>query len=272
MQNQRKGDFMHKIRTPIPAEMKRELRREAYYGCINCGCPIVEYHHIVPWHIVKEHDKENLVAICPTCHHRATCNELTTDRIKYLKANPHNKTTMQVSQDFFINKHQDLTLKIGSMRFVNATKIIQICDDVVLSLDKDDDGYALLNMEIHDIDDRLIAKIVDNEWTAYLENELWDIVYKPGLIKIYSSSRKNWLEFGTEQGKIQINGFTYYHGYKVVMNNKGIAFYNKSKDNKLKDPKFTIRDGGMSWDYGTLLIPIFLLGESQATSIFRVDD
>ena len=58
-------------RPPIPEGIKRMLRQEAYFGCVKCGCPIIEYHHIEPWSVVKKHEVDNLVVLCPNCHREA---------------------------------------------------------------------------------------------------------------------------------------------------------------------------------------------------------
>ncbi|MBU5337278.1 hypothetical protein [Intestinibacter bartlettii] len=53
----------NKKRPPIPNPLKRELRQEAHFGCVNCGNPIIEYHHITPWSEVKEHTKGDTINI-----------------------------------------------------------------------------------------------------------------------------------------------------------------------------------------------------------------
>lgn len=35
-----------KKRPAIPESIKRQVRQEAKFGCIFCGSPIIEYHHI----------------------------------------------------------------------------------------------------------------------------------------------------------------------------------------------------------------------------------
>lgn len=79
---------MSDVRPNPPASVVRQLRQESGFGCVNCGAPFVEYHHIVPW-VEEEHFRqEDMVAVCPTCH--SMFSRLPRDRRYYLKRNPHN--------------------------------------------------------------------------------------------------------------------------------------------------------------------------------------
>lgn len=53
----------------LPVNVARQLRQEAGFGCAVCGCPIIEYHHIIPWAERQHFEPEHMVVLCPT-HHR----------------------------------------------------------------------------------------------------------------------------------------------------------------------------------------------------------
>ena len=58
-------------RPAIPAEMRRKVLVEAGHRCAIQTCrnsANVEVHHIIPWEECKEHNPENLIALCPNCH------------------------------------------------------------------------------------------------------------------------------------------------------------------------------------------------------------
>jgi hypothetical protein len=76
-------------RPDIPAEMKRAALVEAGHRCAipTCRQWPVEICHIVDWAIVRKHEFDNLIALCPTCHTRQTRGEI--DR-KALLAYKHN--------------------------------------------------------------------------------------------------------------------------------------------------------------------------------------
>lgn len=65
-------------RPQIPAELKRRVLLEAGHRCAipTCKFPDVDIHHIVPWAKVKEHNFNNLIALCPNCHRRAHNGEI----------------------------------------------------------------------------------------------------------------------------------------------------------------------------------------------------
>ena len=49
---------MVEYRPDIPAEIIRKVRQRCGFGCIFCGCPIYEIHHIIDWADTKSHDLE----------------------------------------------------------------------------------------------------------------------------------------------------------------------------------------------------------------------
>lgn len=57
-------------RPAIPTEVRRSVLLEAGHRCAihTCQHTDVEVHHIEPWAQCKEHNFENLIALCPNCH------------------------------------------------------------------------------------------------------------------------------------------------------------------------------------------------------------
>ncbi|WP_158226819.1 HNH endonuclease [Amycolatopsis vastitatis] len=58
-------------RPALPADLKRAILVEAGHRCAipTCRHTTVEIAHIEPWARVKEHTFDNLIALCPNCHH-----------------------------------------------------------------------------------------------------------------------------------------------------------------------------------------------------------
>jgi hypothetical protein len=65
-------------RPAMPRDLERGVLAEAGHRCAipTCRQIPVEIHHIVPWSKVEEHAFENLIALCPTDHARATKGEI----------------------------------------------------------------------------------------------------------------------------------------------------------------------------------------------------
>lgn len=151
-------------RPKIPGKIKRELRQEAYFGCVKCGCPIIEYHHIEPWSKVKKHEKNNLVVLCPVCHHEANTGAYDSDKIREYKKNPINKTLRFIQRNFMLRDFNNVVVQFGNVRIINARNILQILKCRIIYFNLDDDGAALLNAVFFDEQMRVIAIINDNEW------------------------------------------------------------------------------------------------------------
>ncbi len=75
-------------RPPIPTDLRRRILVEAGHRCAihTCKHPEVDVHHIVPWEKCKEHDYDNLIALCPNCHRRADAGEIDRSSLKLYKA------------------------------------------------------------------------------------------------------------------------------------------------------------------------------------------
>lgn len=208
---------MSEPRPPIPEPLKRELRQEAYFGCVFCGSPIIEYHHIEQYHIVKCHEKSNLVVLCPIHHHRANCGEIFMEKVIEAKYNPFNQHSKFVGQDFFLKEYDKLRIKAGSNIFKNIKVLVEIDKKPLLTVTPDQNGYAVINAEFYNKSNKLIAVIINNEWKAYKGAKLWDITYSPGHLVIRSARGKIFLEFRLVGEIVELRA-------EMSYNNKNVSF------------------------------------------------
>lgn len=207
-------------RPPISDPIKRELRQESKFGCVICGSPIIEYHHINPYHIVKKHEKSNLVVLCPECHHRANCGEIHEEIVREAKLNPKNNNTEYVKKNFFLRNYNNLKLSTGTHVFENVGTIIEIDKFPLIYFNKDENNKPLLNVKLFDENNILQAEIKDNEWIAYKDSNFWDVIYTPGKLKIIKKSRQVFLEFNVLDEIIELKSILYYNGKMINLNNK----------------------------------------------------
>lgn len=114
-----------------PSSIKLQLRQESNFGCAVCGCPILEYHHIIRWEECKSHDVENLVALCPT--HHTLLGKDHPDEAKNYKLNPYNKSKKGI-QNKFVNQCVIDVVKLGRMYFHRSDPILQAYDKELLAV------------------------------------------------------------------------------------------------------------------------------------------
>lgn len=189
-----RGGINMSNRPPIPEGVKRKLRQEAYFGCVKCGCPIIEYHHIEPWSMVKKHEADNLVVLCPNCHREANVGAYYKEQVIADKKEPFNKRTRLVQNDFMLRKLDDIKVKIGGAEISHARSILTVRSIPLIFFNKTKDGRALLNAIFFDNSINPVAIIKDNEWTTFLNRDMWDIRYSPGHLIINLEQKKIFLD------------------------------------------------------------------------------
>jgi hypothetical protein len=173
------------IRTP-PAKVARALRQEAGFGCAVCGCPIIEYHHIIEWHERQHFDVDHMVALCPT--HHQEYGKLTKDHAYKAKSNPINIRNGILKGYLGGNKDQK-SVKIGGSIISNTDNILEYAGNTIFS-------YAVSNGQI--LLDALLPdkffwpeiKIRENSIVARTV-DFWDIQFKT-----------NWVKFNRAEGDI----------------------------------------------------------------------
>ena len=203
---------MSSTRPAIPEAFKRILRQEAYFGCVLCGSPIIEYHHIIPFHKVKKHEKNNLVILCPEHHHRANCVEIFEEIVINAKKNPFNKKNNIAKKDFFLGKFNDIIVDAGGNRFINVKNIFVVDDTSLLKLEADCDGWGVITANFYNEHNKLIAQIIRNEWITYDIKELWDVRYSPGQLRINEKRGKIFLELRVKHNTVEIRTDMYFKG------------------------------------------------------------
>lgn len=164
----------------IPLQIQRQLRKEAAYGCVLCGCPILEYVHIIPFANIQGILPENMVALCPL-HHNMYDNEkeLSGLTLRECKIKPHNKIH---ERDAFTIRSQELTVNIGKCKFVNTTRMLVVDDFDVIAIKRieEDPSYIILDINFFDKLNSLIAIVSENSWSCERRSNIdWDVHYKP---------------------------------------------------------------------------------------------
>jgi trigger factor len=167
---------------------RRMLRQQAGFGCASCGCPVIEYHHIIPYGKTQTHDPDHMIALCPTCHKKADSGgPWSTEFVYNMKENPHNK---DLTKEKFAISSSNFAIKCGIMEFEGSGDLIKLQKKPVLSINRASDGIIHLSSFFYDNYGRSIAFISDNEWGIYI-NRVWDIEYIAARSLIVRSAPRN---------------------------------------------------------------------------------
>lgn len=67
----------------IPENVKRHVRQNCKFGCVNCRAAFYHYDHFDPeFKDAKVHDPDGICCLCPTCHQEVTSGRLSRELIK----------------------------------------------------------------------------------------------------------------------------------------------------------------------------------------------
>lgn len=162
----------------IPEDVKREVRQRCGFGCISCGSPVYEYHHMIEWATTRRHDPDEITLLCPTEHKEATGPNasLPSSVVREFDSNP--KTF--VSGKSSLRKlyyRGDVSVIVGGItarRSGSSFTALTIGGEKVVWIDVDD-GAPLLNAHIWDSRGSTLLRIRKGEWTY--ATSPWDITY-----------------------------------------------------------------------------------------------
>lgn len=160
-------------RANTPSAVERPLRQEAGFGCVKCGHPYIEYHHIIPYAEEQHFRQEDMMAVCGNCH--PAVSKLGRDLQRELKAKPYN-VSKGVMQGALVFDKRELAFKVGGSHYINVPTMLQYRDIPIVSC-KLSDGQAKVSLNLLGPDNKTVLKIDDNDVTFRVD-DLWDFEYK----------------------------------------------------------------------------------------------
>ncbi|WP_281223325.1 hypothetical protein [Photobacterium sanguinicancri] len=230
-----KSKNKHGLSRYIKSSVKEQIRRDAGFGCVFCGCVLVEYEHIEPeYHEAKAHDPEKMTILCPTCHDKVTKKIISKKKVLAAKENPKALQNGYVN-DTLLVATEFAELLIGNVR----TRMI----GVPISLygkplfwfepsENEDEPYKICCI-FYGAEGKPIAFINRNEYIALIGKQ--DVVSKGTTLSITDKKYGCLLELcrtGDEPLHIK-RLFTQFHKGKVVVEgeNSPILFGGIDKPN-----------------------------------------
>jgi hypothetical protein len=188
-------------RPPTPADVERQLRQEAGFGCARCGHPYIEYHHIVPFSEEPHFRPDDMIAVCGNCH--AFLETQGRDRQYAIKHDPKNQSQGEFRGLLQYDK-RDLVFRVGGNWYENTPVILQFFDTPLISCRLQDD-QALVSMNVFNSLGRLVLGIEDSE-VRFRLGDFWDFECRKNVAIVRSGPRDVALKLDFSQQDATVEG------------------------------------------------------------------
>jgi len=201
----------------IPLPTKREIRQRCGFGCVICGKPLYEYHHMIEWSEAKDHNPNEITLLCDEHHKQVTNKLLAESTVRDANKKPYN-LNHEVSGGLLLRFEGDsFTTVMGGMIVTNTRSAFTeftplYIDGVPILSYRFEDGKILISMRLYDRDNNRVFEINDNELSYSLT--AWDIELIGNRIIIREKKRDILVaielnlphEINIYEGKIYCNG------------------------------------------------------------------
>ena len=208
-----------------------------------------------------------MVALCPTCHTKATFGfpdpEYSKEALRDYKRSPHNKRKEFVQYGF--RWEQSILPVRINQAFMCAPNIIKCDNETVLGVAQRD-GLLFLSLVLKDRHGQDFLRIEDNNWKVARVPQLWDLEYKPGNLRIRFAPRDIVFHLRVGKGFIEIRGTLEYLNTKIVMEPNGFKIFRDGVGSTphevisggilfdTKDTVFHVKNGGVEIGGGNIVL------------------
>jgi hypothetical protein len=205
----------HGLSRDIPDPVARAVRQRCGFGCIVCGCAIVQNDHFDPeFARATEHRPEGITLLCGSCHDKKTRGLLSLDDIRRFNATPYCKRNGFVRDDLFLSTETEPQFRIGGATF--RRRAVVTYDGVPLIWFEEPEesaGPIRLYAELRDYDAEHLLTICGNVWQAgthhfdiKVEGAALEVRKKPGDI-ILRMVREEGAHLALERLRMSHGGF-----------------------------------------------------------------
>lgn len=179
----------HGLSRDIPADVKRAVRHACGYGCVICGCAIVEYEHVdPPFNEAREHDPRSITLLCPQCHAKVTRGFVSKQTVQEAMLNPRCRNQGYANEFFDIGRTHP-TLVFAGMTIAETAIPIQVRGIALFQVQEaeEDGGPFRLDGTFYNSRGELSLQIIQNEWREMSSS--WDVEAVGGVITIRDNPR-----------------------------------------------------------------------------------
>lgn len=189
------------ISRSIPNEVRRFLRREAHFGCANCGSPILQYHHIVPFARKPHHNPDDMIALCPTCHQ--SLGKMRPQRCYELKANPYNKRIGKVRGELATDR-DTTAFMVGSCIYIDTPIVFSFFNKPIIQY-RIDQGQATLDIYIPN--EKMWPDIlVDSNDLIVNTHNKWDVEFRTNFLRVQKTQQDVYFQIDLRKEVAEIEG------------------------------------------------------------------
>jgi len=216
----------------IPEAVKRPVRQRCGFGCIFCGNPIIEYHHIEEWTKLKKaglgHDPAKITLLCDNHHRRAGAGLITKEQVLARDKSPRNRSSGMTAKEALwydgtsCNMHLGGGLRCSDMPIVVPFIAVCVNGRSLLSA-RVEDHRLLFSVEILDEKNNLLLQIRDNELS--FSTDSWDARFEGRRLTIVSAGEEVRLQLQFDPpGTIVVASATLIcDGEKIIVNEECVS-------------------------------------------------
>jgi hypothetical protein len=216
-------------RPPIPDPMQRAIRQRCAFGCVYCGLPLYEYHHINGYKKEEGHITAEITLLCDKHHREEQAGLLPRADVIAADQDPFNKRVGVCKPYDLHYAGNSCGVAIGSNQFWGSLHengiefvAIRICEQPIISFAREDD-HLLLNVTMFDRSNSPILRIVNNALEYSVSP--WDIEFIGTNLIIRDASRVFFVDmtFDPPFGLVIDRGYLFFDGYELMIEPDFIA-------------------------------------------------
>ena len=165
----------------IPLPIQRQIRQRCGFGCVVCGFPLYEYHHLKGWANVHEHIAEDITILCDQHHREVTSGLMSMEQVIKANQSPYNLSTGHSKMLPLHFEGDSCEMHIGGNSFTTIASgeftpsIPIMIDGIPIIAFILQDHQLLLNLNIFDQFNNKIMAINNNQLIYSVSS--WDIEF-----------------------------------------------------------------------------------------------
>jgi hypothetical protein len=180
----------HGLKRYVPSDIRAQIRRDAGFGCVICGCVFIDYEHIQPeFSDAKEHDPQRMTLLCIDCHGRVTRKLISKKMVWAAKENPKSLQDGFVHDVLFVDT-DEMEIRIGNSSSKNTKTFLTIHGKPVIWFEPkiQEDEPSKLCAIFHNDSGESVSYINRNQFTALTNNQ--DIKSESTELSIIATNKK----------------------------------------------------------------------------------